>query len=431
VFWIGLAISFVLNFADGLSHIAGPVGIPLYKTYQVSEPTGPLVGIGPIYVFVSIWAIAIAYLIPTELSFSVWALWIIRILLTMAAIAFGADAIPTETWESSVFPAPFYQSVGAAFALLGWWIWRAKGHLRHAVRVALGRETSRHEASEPLPYRLALLGLVISFATLVAFCRLSGTQLLFGVTLMGLIVGSHVVWARLSAETGMAFMCWPLQPTRATAALVGSATLRHADVMTASTVGWASIGGQGNTFQVFASRSLETFKVADSGGISSRQLTGAVVAAFVFALAVGLFVVLTAMYNYGYTNTALATGSRIASRHVGDWILWIFEGHEPGPDIWGLIAIVFGGLMAIAFGVLHTRLWWWPLHPIGYLVAFAHAQSLWIPFFIGWMCKSLVVRYGGLRLYRRTIPLAVGLIVGDLLNKMLWAIVMLATGGCF
>jgi len=42
----------------------------------------------------------------------------------------------------------------------------------------------------------------------------------------------------------------------------------------------------------------------------------------------------------------------------------------------------------------------------------------------------LVTRYGGLRLYRVTIPVAIGLIVGDQLNSALWAGVALITGGC-
>jgi hypothetical protein len=53
----------------------------------------------------------------------------------------------------------------------------------------------------------------------------------------------------------------------------------------------------------------------------------------------------------------------------------------------------------------------------------------WAPFLIGWACKTLVLRYGGLRLYRSTIPLAIGFIVGDLLNRGVWAAVALVTMG--
>ena len=36
---------------------------------------------------------------------------------------------------------------------------------------------------------------------------------------------------------------------------------------------------------------------------------------------------------------------------------------------------------------------------------------------------------GRLRLYRATVPLAIGLIVGDMLNAGIWTLVALATGG--
>jgi len=39
-----------------------------------------------------------------------------------------------------------------------------------------------------------------------------------------------------------------------------------------------------------------------------------------------------------------------------------------------------------------------------------------VPFFIAWLTKTLVLRYGGMRLYRRSLPLFLGLIMGDLLN---------------
>ena len=44
-----------------------------------------------------------------------------------------------------------------------------------------------------------------------------------------------------------------------------------------------------------------------------------------------------------------------------------------------------------------------------------------MPFLLGWLAKSLVTRYGGLKLYRETVPLAVGLVAGDLVNQVLWA----------
>jgi hypothetical protein len=52
-----------------------------------------------------------------------------------------------------------------------------------------------------------------------------------------------------------------------------------------------------------------------------------------------------------------------------------------------------------------------------------------LPFVVAWLAKALVLRYGGLRLYRETLPVAIGLIVGDVLNRSLWNIISLVTHG--
>jgi len=79
--------------------------------------------------------------------------------------------------------------------------------------------------------------------------------------------------------------------------------------------------------------------------------------------------------------------------------------------------------VAIGLGMLRLRFWWWPLHPVGFLAAQSWGMHWYYgPFFMGWVAKALVTRYGGLRVYRQTIPLAVGLVVGDLLGKVMWSL---------
>jgi hypothetical protein len=83
-------------------------------------------------------------------------------------------------------------------------------------------------------------------------------------------------------------------------------------------------------------------------------------------------------------------------------------------DVNGLLGVLAGGTVAVLLGVLRLRLWWWPLHPFGYLAANCWGMHwYWQAFFVGWLLKTLVVRYGGLQLYRRMVPLMIGLLVGD------------------
>jgi hypothetical protein len=50
-------------------------------------------------------------------------------------------------------------------------------------------------------------------------------------------------------------------------------------------------------------------------------------------------------------------------------------------------------------------------------------------FFLGWLFNVMFTRYGGLRAYRRVLPLFLGLIVGDMLHTGAWGMVTWATGG--
>ena len=78
-------------------------------------------------------------------------------------------------------------------------------------------------------------------------------------------------------------------------------------------------------------------------------------------------------------------------------------------------AMSVGAGFAVLLQVLRTRWVGFPLHPFAFAVAqSASLLPFWLSFLAAWLAKILIFRYGGLSLYRRTIPLALGLIVGDM-----------------
>ena len=63
---------------------------------------------------------------------------------------------------------------------------------------------------------------------------------------------------------------------------------------------------------------------------------------------------------------------------------------------------------------MRTRFAWWPLHPVGYLVAGSFGLfRLWLPIFVTWLIKSLLLRYGGMSAYQKARPFFFGLIMGE------------------
>ena len=78
---------------------------------------------------------------------------------------------------------------------------------------------------------------------------------------------------------------------------------------------------------------------------------------------------------------------------------------------------------------MRTRFLWWPLHPIGYAASTTFAMwFLWSSIFVAWLCKFAILRYGGVKQYKRTRPLFLGLIFGELLMIALLLIVEGFTG---
>jgi hypothetical protein len=66
---------------------------------------------------------------------------------------------------------------------------------------------------------------------------------------------------------------------------------------------------------------------------------------------------------------------------------------------------------------------WWPLHPAGYALAVSYAMDyFWFNFFIAWVIKGLLIRYGGMRAHNIAVPFFLGLILGDYTMGSLWSI---------
>jgi hypothetical protein len=91
---------------------------------------------------------------------------------------------------------------------------------------------------------------------------------------------------------------------------------------------------------------------------------------------------------------------------------------------WVMVFAIAGAVVMLALVLCYHRFHWWPIHPIGYLVAYSSAMRiLWLSFFIGWLCNVLCMRYGGIIFFRKIRYFFVGLIVGDFLMGGIWAVV--------
>jgi hypothetical protein len=79
--------------------------------------------------------------------------------------------------------------------------------------------------------------------------------------------------------------------------------------------------------------------------------------------------------------------------------------------------------------VARSRFLWFPLHPLGYIVATGYPiQRLWFSFFLGWAIKTLVMKYGGGGAYSQFRPFMIGLIFGNISAMVFWMLLSLWLG---
>ncbi|MCD6361566.1 MAG: hypothetical protein J7M38_11980, partial [Armatimonadetes bacterium] len=414
VAWIGMAIPFALGTLNTL-HLNYPAvpkvelrNIQLAR-YIKGRPWSAMGGLRlSFYPFV----IGIAYLLSSEVTFSCWFFHLWEKAVRVAGAAFGID-----DWGSgglARFPFAEYQGAGAfiGLTLLSFYVGR-RGFMSMLSTALLGTPaTSRGQAS-----RAAVIGLLLSFAALVLFAHVTGMS----VWLAALIVGLSLVYltaaTRIRAETGNAWLFGPrVDPTTLIMTVAGSRNIQPRDLTLTAFL--ANIA----TFDlrcVAMPHQLDGLKMAENLSIRRASMTGAIVTATVIGVPFAFWTALKIWHDIGAIAKGEVWRVKQGKAPFERAALWLRSPTSPDPLSAGFAG--FGILVTIALFMVRTTFVNWPLHPVGYAIAGTPSMaSQWLPFFIAWLSKVLILRYGGPRLYRSALPFFLGLVVGDFINGGLY-----------
>ena len=71
-----------------------------------------------------------------------------------------------------------------------------------------------------------------------------------------------------------------------------------------------------------------------------------------------------------------------------------------------------------------TKLFWWPLHPLGFVVSHGRVMDgIWFTIFAAWLIKVLILKYGGVAAYRKISPFFLGMVLGPIAAGGCWLLV--------
>lgn len=412
--------------------LIGPLGVAVMNTVSLNQPNVPLISLRADFDLASLVAtsppwnamgktplsfypfvIGLAYFIPVEVTFSAWFFF----LLTRVENVFGAwlniDAGMSGT-PKATFPFIPQQGAGAFLGLALVPLYLCRGYLKEVFAKALGEKSELDDSDEPMTYRNALIGLCVSFALMVGFCIAGGMQPILAVGLIFLALCYMTAATRIRAETGNAWLFGPdTDVSTLLTRTLGTGFLSPSDLTVLAFMRPACANFDMRCLPM--PHQLEAMKMADAVGASKRKLVGALCIGTAFGLIVSFMVALMIWHGYGAEAKTDAWRTSMGRQPFDN--LSALLRNPASPDGRGLAAVGFGFVITAALMLLRTAFTWWPLHPVGYAMANTNTmRDTWFPFVIAWLIKSLVLRYGGAALYKKTIPFFLGLIAGDLLG---------------
>jgi len=415
--WIGFGLAGGISLLNGLHELIPTLPSVQIHPYDIHQlvTTRPWSAIGETRSTWYPFAIGIAYFMPLDLSFSCWFFFaasrIFRVVGDIAGMNVGAS-------DGKIFPYFGEQSAGAWLGLGAMLLYTGRGYWRGVWRDArLGRNAA--DPQEALRGRWAMGGLVVGTVLLGVFARLIGMSLLVGVGFFGIVLLLSFTITRVRAEFGSPHEINWVNPGQILVTVFGTSALGPQNLTALSMLHWFNRGYRNHPMP----NQLEAFKMTeDKPGVRFGGIVTVLVVASVVSLLAVYWANLHVVYQAGGDSKAAGFKKWVGEESFAGLASWLTQPQPPATT--GLYYFIGGLLFTLFLAVMRFYFVWWPFHPAGYALAFSFAMEyFWVPVFLAWLCKAVILRYGGINAYRAGIPFFLGLILGDYTMGSLWAII--------
>ncbi|MFB3881083.1 MAG: DUF6785 family protein [Armatimonadota bacterium] len=413
IFWIGFALPALVGSLDFLQRFIPSVPtIPLTEI-QLGKPylgAGlPWSVLGDTYVGLSPDIFGIMCLIPTEVSLSVWLFYLLFKVQLLAWASFG---IAEGTSQSSIQPVAFARLAesGAFIALTGVLLYESRVTLKRALWNLLGRSEVT-DAYAPLSGRGMIAGFLLANAGMLWIATRAGMSWWALAMLLGLFYPLCIGSSRLVSAGGV--MRVGFDNAHSLFRVLGARQLNVSSLLMFEYINGIYMS---DPYNLAMPHMMNSLKLVRRERVNGRTFTLLAALATLLVLVVGVPAMLRMIYPGGAAK-------------LGDWpfMMWPRDGFEyidgtlrtpERPDNSLRLAMGLGAAVMLGLSWLHLNAPWWPVSPIGFLIASTWPTNhyLWADAFLGWLVVVNVRRWGGLQLYRRLRPAFLGCVIGTYLS---------------
>lgn len=423
----GLSIPVFLHLMNGLN-LYYPT-IPPIPTLFLAGPyfsdSGILAGFQKLKIYIYPSFIGFAFLTSRQISFSFWFFFLAGGLLYGVLKLFGYSIPVSElgvTFGPTLARPEEMQMIGAYGIFFLFLVWLARLHLLDVCKQSLFLEKPSSERSEWLDVRISFWGAILGFTAIIWWYISLGMAPLTAVMVVGAFFMIMLVATRIICQGGLAYFTLTAAPTDGMIALFGTKLFAGASGLLA--------GMSQKVLFVDLRESLMPSLLHARHLHQSRNpallLFSGLAATIVASMTVSILAMMTLCYRYGIRELQLDWASQTTTTVYEN--IYKLVAMETSTGSWIYTFALAGALVMLVLVICYHRLYWWPIHPIGYLTAYSSAMRiLWVSFFIGWVCNALCMRYGGIVLFKKLQYFFIGLIIGDFLMGGGWALIGLFT----
>ena len=407
--WLGFAISGGITLINGLHYINPSIPYLNVKNQTLARfNTKPWNAMGPLRVSFYPFIIGLMFFTPLDLSFSCWFFYIVGRLQRILGSAVGMQNV-----------YPFEQSIGAwvAFGLTSVWIGRR--YYFRIIHHIFSRQQLIDDSREPIKYQLAFLIAIVGMIFLTLFCFYAGMSSWVIVLFFLIYFPMVIAITRSRAEIGPpVHTLIYVDPGRTLVTTLGTRLLGPANLTVLTYLYPLNRCFRTNPMP----SELEAFRIAERTGIGYRQMLIGIAVAIVFGIFFTFWIYLHVMYDLGATNKARGWIGYMGWETFNRLQTWLVHPRDPNTAEMGGIATGF--FFTVFLMIMKVRFLWWPFHPGGYVLTTGGGLGRsWFAVFTSWLIKFIILKTGGVRLYRKAVPAFMGLILGDYTLGCVWSII--------
>lgn len=412
--WIGFAIAASLDIMNGLHSLIPAVPYIHLKLTDMGRyfTAKPWNAIGWLPISFYPFVIGLAFFIPLDLSFS---LWFFYLFWKMQRVLWYVLGFSSAEGSFSGYKSIIEQSSGAYLALFFVAMWVSRKHLWLVLKRVFTNKPVIDDSSEPVSYRTATAGLIIGGVLLLIFCYQAGMSIWVAIIFFAVYFAIITAITRMRAEMGV-----PVHdmhnggPDLLMTSLIGSRALGPQNV-SVLTLFWFFNRAH---YSDIMPHQLEAFKLAEKTNTKGKHLFIAMLISVFVGIIATFWAFLHSSHHIGMAGRIEWFGWEPYNRLQG----WISNPSKPDYSTGLFLGVGF--VTTLFFTFMRNRFIWWPLHPAGYAVSNSWGLDVtWFPILLSFIIKSIILKFGGLKVHSRAIPFFAGLILGEFVIGSIWSII--------